>query len=190
MSKQTQPSSTNGRVHRGRAERQPLPKRIFESSACNPWFVGVLKWPESDQRPKPLIQSLANASAHGKFSAVGLTTEQTEDTEEEVRFGVFSVFRGLPFEHNRAGHLLRKKLATRNTRRHKNSRVNSFAARAKMEPGKRRRQRDQHSQQGRRHRANIASSSVNCVKHLSHPRRLRWNHSSSNERPASPGPVS
>ncbi|EMI24352.1 hypothetical protein RESH_05073 [Rhodopirellula europaea SH398] len=32
--------SDNGRDHRGRAERQPLPKRVFESSACIPWFVG------------------------------------------------------------------------------------------------------------------------------------------------------
>ena len=32
--------TTNGRVDRGRADRQPLPKSAFESSASNPWFVG------------------------------------------------------------------------------------------------------------------------------------------------------
>ena len=31
--------SGNGRVDRGRAEKQPLPKPVVESSASNPWFV-------------------------------------------------------------------------------------------------------------------------------------------------------
>ena len=67
------------------------------------WFVGVLQRDPEQPLPEALSVSLPSAPTRAKFSAASIksTTELTEDTEEDVDFRVFSVFRGPRVEPHR-----------------------------------------------------------------------------------------
>lgn len=64
--------STNVRVHRGRADWQPVPKRVFESSPCSTPNMGVILWGAvSFGKPVPCtsLRFLRRGSHHARWIA-------------------------------------------------------------------------------------------------------------------------
>jgi hypothetical protein len=94
----------NGRVHRARAQDEPLQKCQLTGSVCNAWLSGIVgfggsvrKWMQSDRNrkyPIPIVKQQYTTIEIGcapAFSSRGVSRKRSPDSQANARYDPFAI---------------------------------------------------------------------------------------------------